>query len=116
MGLTIKPTSQLLRERGIGQNQKVQVFIDSETVRLMEPFTPKLMGNLRDSAYQATKFGTGEVNQNAPYAGKQYYDETLHHRGITTHHWFEAMKRNGGVAKILNGAAMLAGARGMRAI
>ena len=82
----------------------------------MEPYTPKLSGTMRDSAYLASKFGTGEINQNAPYSHRQYYDETLHHRGITTHRWFEAMKRNGGVAKILNGAAMLAGARGMRAI
>ena len=114
MGLEIKPTRQLLSERGLMDGQRVQVYIDADVVRMMEPFTPKLSGTMRDSAYSATQFGTGEVNQNAPYSRKQYYDTTLHHRGITTHHWFEAMKSNGGVARILNGAARLAGARGDR--
>ncbi len=113
-GLTIKPTSELLRERGIGQNARAQVFIDSECVRMMEKYTPKLSGAMRDSAYSGTKFGSGEINQTALYSRKQYYNTDLHHRGITTHHWFEAMKANGGVAKILNGVAHLIGARGVR--
>lgn len=114
MGLTIKPTAQLLMERGIGDGGKTQVFVDSECVRMMEKYTPKLSGAMRDSAYSGTKFGSGEINQTAPHSHEQYYNDKLHHRGITTHHWFEAMKSNGGVAKILNGAARLAGARGTR--
>ena len=114
MGLTIKPTSQLIRERGLAQGEKVQVFIDSECVRMMEKYTPKLTGTMRDSAYSGSKFGSGEINQNTPYSRKQYYDDKIQHRGITTHHWFEAMKNNGGVTKILNGAARLSGARGVR--
>lgn len=114
MGLTIKPTSQLLRERGIGQGERVQVFIDSEAVRMMEKYTPKLSGTMRDAAYSGTKFGSGEINQNTPYSREQYYNVNFNHRGITTHHWFEAMKNNGGVTKILNGAARLCGARGVR--
>lgn len=115
MGLEIKPTQQLLKERGCVIGGFVQKYIDSESVRLMEKYTPKLSGSMRDSAYSATQFGSGEVNQNAPYSRRQYYDTSLHHRGITTHHWFEAMKSNGGVARILNGAARLAGAKGVRA-
>ncbi|MPN49115.1 hypothetical protein SDC9_196728 [bioreactor metagenome] len=115
MGLEIKPTRQLLSERGLEIGQKVQTFIDSEAVRLMEKYTPKRTGAMRDSVYSASQFGTGELNQNTPYSRKQYYDDTIPHRGITTHHWFEAMKSNGGVAKILNGAARLAGARGVKA-
>ena len=114
MGLTIKPTSQLLRERGIGQGERVQVFIDSEAVRMMEKYTPVLSKVMRDSVYPSTKFGSGEINQTAPYSQDQYRNESYHHRGITTHHWFEAMKNNGGVTKILNGAARLSGARGVR--
>ena len=114
MGLTIKPTSQLIRERGLAQGERTQVFIDSECVRMMEKYTPKLSGTMRDSAYSGSKFGSGEINQTAPYSQKQYRNENYHHRGITTHHWFEAMKNNGGVTKILNGAARLSGARGVR--
>lgn len=115
MGLTIKPTAQLLTERGIGDGGKTQIFVDSECVRMMEKYTPKLSGAMRDSAYSGTKFGSGEINQTAPYSKEQYENVSLRHRGITTHHWFEAMKQNGGVAKILSGAARLAGAKGVRA-
>ena len=115
MGLEIKPTRQLLSERGMLEQQKVQVYIDADTVRMMEPFTPFRTGAMRNSAYSATKFGSGEIIQNTPYARNQYYNDKIPHRGITTHHWFEAMKKNGGVAKILNGAARLAGARGVKA-
>jgi hypothetical protein len=115
MGLTIKSTDQLMRERQLLPSQNMQVFIDSEAVRMMSPYTPMRTGAMRDSAYSGTEFGSGEIKQTAPYSNKQYYDEKTPHRGITTHHWFEAMKSNGGVAKILNGAARLAGARGIKA-
>ena len=113
MGLEIKPTQQLLAARGCNPGGSVQKFIDSECVRMMEKYTPMVTGQMRDSAYSATQFGSGEIIQNAPYSRKQYYDDTLHHRGITTHHWFEAMKSNGGKVKILNAAARLAGAKGV---
>ena len=117
MGFEIKPTAQLLAARGLPPDGggSVQKFVDSECVRMMEKYTPKLSGAMRDSAYSATQFGSGEIRQTAPYSHEQYYNENYNHRGITTHHWFEAMKANGGVAKILSGAARLAGARGVKA-
>lgn len=115
MGLTIKPTAQLMAERKILTGQPVQTFIDTECVRMMAKYTPVLSKTMRDSVWSTTVFGSGEINQTAPYSHEQYYNDKLHHRGITTHHWFEAMKSNGGVAKILNGAARLSGAKGVRA-
>jgi hypothetical protein len=114
VGLTIKETGQLLSERGLNQNGMVQTFVDNEAVRLMAPYTPVDSTTLRNSAYSGTTFGSGEINQNTPYAGEQYYNENLRHRGITTHHWFEAMKENGGKVKILDGAAKLAGAKAVQ--
>ena len=114
MGLVIKSMNQLMSERKILPGQQVQVFIDSETVRLMSPYTPMRTGTMRDSAFDSTEFGSGEIHQTAPYSREQYYNENFSHRGITTHHWFEAMKNNGGKAKILNGAARLSGARGIK--
>lgn len=115
MGLTIKGTEQLLQERGLLPGGRIQVFIDQEAIRLMAPYTPIDTTTMRNSAYSGTDFGSGQINQNTPYAREQYYREDFHHRGITTHHWFEAMKANGGKVKILNGAAKLAGAKGVRA-
>ena len=110
MGLTIKPTQQLLKERNLLRGQRTQIFVDSETVRLMAKYTPLESGTLRNAPYAATKFGSGEIEQATPYARRQYYEEGYQHRGVTTHHWFEAMKANGGAAKILRGAQVIAGA------
>lgn len=111
MGLTIKNTQQLLSERGLLSNQRVQVFVDNEAVRLMAPYTPFESGTLVRSPYHSgTEFGSGVILQNPPYARRQYYETHYRHRGITTHHWFEAMKKNGGAVSILNAARKLAGA------
>lgn len=111
VGFTTKPIQQLLRERDLLPGQKVQVFVDHEAVRLMAPYTPFLSGTLRDSVYVSTRFGSGEIKQNTPYARRQYYDVNARHRGSTTHHWFEAMKANGGKVKILNAARRMSGAK-----
>ena len=50
MGLKIKPTAQLLAARGLPPDGggSVQKFVDSECVRMMEKYTPKLTGAMRD--------------------------------------------------------------------
>lgn len=55
----------------------VQKFIDSESVRLMRPYTPFMSSMLIKSATLGTKIGTGEINQNAPYARYQYYGKLM---------------------------------------
>lgn len=109
MKLTIKDYSQLLRERGIGRGHPVQVFIASEAIRLMWKYTPKKSKVMAGSAKVAS--GGTEIHQYTPYAQIQYKNTHFRHRGIETHHWFEAMKRNGGTKKILRAACKKAGAR-----
>lgn len=77
---------------------KAQEFVDSEVVRRMAPLTPRRTGVLIKSATLGTVIGSGEVNQIAPYARRQYYE----HKEKS--YWFERMK-NRHKDSILKGAA-----------
>jgi hypothetical protein len=73
----MKSIQQLCKERGIQVSGRVQKFIDQEVIRLMDPYTPNLNGVLIKSATQGTKIGSGEINQNTPYARYQYYGKLM---------------------------------------
>ena len=55
------------------QLHKAQMFVDSECIRLMKPYTPFRNGILEKSATLGTVIGSGEIHQVAPYARYQYY-------------------------------------------
>lgn len=86
---------------------RAQMFVDSEVLRLSEPFTPMQTGMLIKSGLLGTTIGSGEVKWIAPYAKAQYYSgrkpgsETGPLRGPQ---WFER-------AKVLYGRLIIAGAR-----
>lgn len=91
---------------------KSQKFVDSETLRLSEPFTPLLTGTLIKTGILGTDVGSGTVKWIAPYARSQYYkgrrpgeSKTGPLRG---RFWFERMKEFHGT-KIIIGARKLAG-------
>ena len=75
-----------------------QAFIDSECIRRMNPETPRRTGMLIKSATLGTVIGSGEIDQIAPYARRQYYE----HKEKS--YWFERMK-NRHKDSILKGAA-----------
>ena len=75
-----------------------QEFVDSECIRRMNPETPRRTGVLIKSATLGTVIGSGEINQIAPYACRQYYE----HKEKS--YWFERMK-NRHKDSILKGAA-----------
>lgn len=76
---------------------KKQAFVDSECIRRMAPETPRRTGVLIKSATLGTVIGSGEINQIAPYARRQYYE----HKSKS--YWFERMK-NRHKDSILKGA------------
>lgn len=88
-----------------------QKFVDSEVLRLSEPYTPLRTGMLIKSGTLGTDVGSGEVAWIAPYAKRQYYSarkpgrETGPLRG---REWFQRMKA---VYKdqIITGARRIAG-------
>ena len=78
--------------------KRAQEFVDSECIRLMNPETPRRTGMLIKSATLGTVIGSGEIDQIAPYARRQYYE----HKEKS--YWFERMK-NRHKDSILKGAA-----------
>lgn len=82
-------------EKGFSNAQE---FVDSECIRRMNPETPRRTGMLTKSATLGTVIGSGEIDQIAPYARRQYYE----HKEKS--YWFERMK-NRHKDSILKGAA-----------
>lgn len=82
-------------EKGFSSAQE---FVDSECIRRMNPDTPRRTGMLIKSATLGTVIGSGEIDQIAPYARRQYYE----HKEKS--YWFERMK-NRHKDSILKGAA-----------
>lgn len=74
---------------------EAQKFVDSEVLRLCEPYIPMRTGMLIKSGILGTFIGSGTVSWIAPYAHYQYYlkrktkSETGPLRGS---HWFARMK------------------------
>lgn len=90
-----------------------QQTVDSEILRLSEPYIPKLTGMLILSGILGTDVGTGWIKWIAPYAKKQYYlpnrrpSQTGPMRGSF---WFERMKKAHGQS-ILASAGKVMGVR-----
>lgn len=95
---------------------QAQMFVDSEVLRLSEPYTPLRTGMLVKSGTLGTVIGSGSVNWIAPYAKAQYYSartpgsETGPMRGPQ---WFHRMKQMHG-QRIIAGAKRIAGRGGSR--
>lgn len=88
-----------------GNLSKAQCFVDSEVLRLSDPFTPRLTGALIKSGTLGTVIGSGEVSYNSPYARRQYYEHSG--QGLRGPKWFERMKA-AHKDKIMEGAEKIA--------
>jgi hypothetical protein len=90
---------------------EAQKFVDSEVLRLSEPYVPLLTGMLIKTGILGTEIGSGTVQWIAPYARAQYYMKRKNPSTtgpLRGPHWFERMKE---VHKrtILEGARRIAG-------
>jgi hypothetical protein len=89
---------------------KAQIFVDSEILRLVEPFTPLLTSMLIKSGILGTDVGSGTIKWIAPYAKARYFSkrpigsQTGPLRGSF---WFARMKEVHG-KKIIAGAKKIA--------
>lgn len=92
-----------------GKVNRVQMFVDSEVLRLSTPYAPYQTTMLRKSGILGTEIGSGLVCWNAPYAKMQYYD-TAKTRGYDSQagsHWFDRMKAEHGPAIIAAAKRMM---------
>jgi hypothetical protein len=58
-----------------GKFSAAQHFVDSEVLRVCEPYIPLLTGMLIMSGILGTEVGSGWVKWIAPYARRQYYSK-----------------------------------------
>ena len=89
--LSIKPTEQILKERGLEAGGRVQKYIDETVIDLCEPYVPVDTGALKESPRTSSPPGGGKVVYGVPYARKQYY-ENKGDGGLRGARWFERMK------------------------
>lgn len=76
--LEFNGTDKVLRDRGVRPFGKVQRYIDSEVLRVCDPYVPFRKGKLKESGTLSTVVGSGEVKYDTPYARRQYYENTGH--------------------------------------
>lgn len=85
---------QASRKRGIDQGGKVQKYIDSQVLRLSNPYIPKRSSALIRSGTANTNIGSGLVSYQTPYARKWYYTPAnFFESPMRGNYWFEKMKR-----------------------
>lgn len=94
------------------QYSEAQTFVDSEVLRLSEPFTPLRTGTLIKTGILGTDIGSGTVQWIAPYASDQYKKGrkpgTSKTGPLRGRYWFERMKQVHG-KKIVAGAKKITG-------
>jgi len=126
----------ILAFRNLEVGGRVQQYIDSEVLRLCDPYLPfqSASGGLKDAGINGTDIGSGTVKWNGPYARYLYYGKLmvgpngsswvkhgekkhLTNRDLTYNgapkrgsYWFERMKA-AHLKGILQGAARIAGGR-----
>lgn len=112
--IQIKPTEELLKDRGLQRGGAVQKYVDSTVVRFCDKYCPFLSGMLKRA--KGTVYGSGYVRYDEPYAKKQYYKSSGNGRegtrrgGLRGRKWFERMKAVY-CEVILNNAAKIAKAK-----
>ncbi len=90
-----------------GRYNAAQMYVDSEVLRLSDPYVPFQSGMMKLSGQLGTVIGSGLVVYNAPYAKYQYYGYVMAGRApkqltdrLISYHgapkrgklWFERMK------------------------
>ena len=116
-GITFKfeqdNVQNILKRRGLESGGFVQPYVDSEVMRYMEDYMPRLSGHMIDQMIIPTVIGSGEVVVETPYArlrskiAKSPPESSGPNRGP---HFFERMKADH-ADDILNGAAKLSGGK-----
>lgn len=68
-------TAKIMRERGLGGDNRAQVYLASEVKRLCDPYVPMQSGQLKNMAVIASDGSS--VTYTQPYAHYQYYGKVM---------------------------------------
>lgn len=95
-GITFDPN---FKKRTQANFDKKQKYVDSEVLRLSDPYIPMKEGKLKESGTEGTVVGSGIIEYTAPYAKPQYYSNAGMGKegmnkggGLRGKEWFERMK------------------------
>ncbi len=106
--LRINSISKILADRGLAQKGRVQQYIDSEVMRVMEPYMPFDTGMMARSMPLASVVGSGEVVVNTVYAHRRLL--SARKNGLRGPQYFDRMKADR-LDGILSGALKIAGGK-----
>ena len=88
-----KSESKIINDVGI--NQKFNLFMAQECMRLMNPFVPMDTGVLSQTVETKADGKRGIVHYTVPYAHRQYngtsFNFSKEKHPLATHHWDKAM-------------------------
>ena len=88
-----KSESKIINDVGI--NQKFNLFMAQECMRLMNPFVPMDTGALSQTVETKADSKRGIVHYTVPYAHRQYngtsFNFSKEKHPLATHHWDTAM-------------------------
>ena len=68
-------TARILKERGLGGDNRAQVYLASEVKRLCDPYVPMQSGQLKNMAVIASDGSS--ITYTQPYAHYQYYGQVM---------------------------------------
>lgn len=71
----LNSAEQIIKERGLEKGGRAQKFLDSEIMRLADPYVPMRVGVLKKGI--GTVVGSGEIVYDTPYARYQYYGKVM---------------------------------------
>lgn len=88
-----KPQKKIINDLGV--NQKLNLFMAQECMRLMNPFVPMDTGALSQTVETKATNERGIVHYIVPYAHRQYngtsFNFSKEKHALATHHWDKAM-------------------------
>lgn len=127
-----KRTNRLIMKMGDDTKREIKEFIDSEVLRICDPYIPFESGQLKASGQENTIIGSGKVVWDTPYArylyhgklmvdpdtgsswakagGRKVLTQTdLNYQGGPTRgaYWFDRAMQNGGQKEIERGIRQL---------
>ncbi len=109
VSVELKPTAQIVGERGLDKGGRVQRYIDETVIDFCEPYVPFDTGALKESPRTCSPPGEGRVVYGVPYARRQYY-ENKGDGGLRGARWFDRMKADR-LDEIVEGARKELGVR-----
>lgn len=112
----INSASKIFGDRGLDQGGRVQRYVDSEVLRLTDPYVPMQTGALKKSGITGTVVGSGVVIYKAPHARRNYYTnrgrgkQGTQKGGLRGRYFFARMKADHG-KELIAGAKKIAGGK-----